>query len=223
MLVNCGLCSKQAAGSTDVMYSLWLMPEHEKLTCDETTVAESTDPTRNRLYNTARKIISQNNHPDQQFEPHVTLVGGLYNSSVQSLRGLCNRLVSELPGPCMKLDVCDAGHYHHTQCVYFKMVKGDGLRTLYERAQTLLSERAGVSLGVHGDVETYMPHMSLRYDCKAREDALKLCAGIERELASCEEFRTSVLELWDTTGPIGGWTCVGSYPFIHDEGDVLVE
>ena len=133
-------------------------------------------------------------HGGPAFAPHVTVLGrvaGSRDAFVPRLARLArgtSAFTVALDGIGMEREYFRALYAH---------ARAEELPALRARAE----EAFGVAAG-----EPYRPHVSLFYGDIAEPARAALAARLEPEVHLC--FRAGRLELWDTAGPVLGWSRV---------------
>lgn len=166
-------------------YSIWLMPKDE-------------------VYEKYARIIGDlsQRFGTPNFEPHVTLVGGL-KGSADLIEGATRLLSTMSPSRRILIALREFG----TEDFYF--------RALYLKAQRsnilqLLNERANLVFKRPID-SGYMPHLSLLYGDLTEGEKQQIIGGLNLKLP--DQFVIDGLHLWQTEGEVRDWKQVSEYPF----------
>ena len=163
-------------------YSLWLMPKGEHY---------------NKLADLIRKLAVEYSAPI--FEPHVTLVGEVPQTSEDKVIELTQNLViGQKPFP-VTLNQIDYQDFHF-RALFVKAEVTDPLQSLHNRAKQIF--------GI--DIPPYMPHLSLLYGNYPNEVKEKIIAEIGREQRV--EFEVDRVHLVKG-GKVNDWRVVKEFPF----------
>ena len=134
------------------------------------------------------------------FPPHVTLLPVIAARS-DTIRRVCKKIADttrEFEIPLQGIDYTET--YHRNFFILAAPVPA--LTDLYERTKTAVTCKTD---------EYFMPHLSLLYgslDLKTKYRLKKEVEGTYPTTLHCRGF-----DLYDTSGDVANWSCIGSYKF----------
>jgi 2'-5' RNA ligase len=171
-------------------YSLWLVPD-----------------VNSEAYRILKRCIDDlaQVYQTPSFVPHITLLGGVQDSS-----GRMQRDTKEL-----------AGRLHHcpiqldaigSNGIYFQILfaRVKPVRAIYNR-----NTEAKKFFGIHSSV-CYVPHLSLAYGNLSSEQvrALQHRLSGQSYVIPGIKFLARKMELWYTQGPVQDWTKIEVFPLV---------
>jgi len=184
-----------ASTDSEGSYSIWVMPK---------------GPLAVQLKQQITEVREEFKGP--QFEPHVTLLGGIRQSQAQVLKTAKLLAASLTPYELVFTDV----HYAHTfhQCVFIR------IKPQPEVVEAAARSRAAFG----GDRDApYMPHVSLLYAHIEEDRRQELVQRLHSRLLLSSEspltedgFIADELHVWYTEEAdksLESWRCVATFPF----------
>ena len=153
------------------------------------------EPTREWYVPAVRFIGREAKHSTKApfFTPHVTLVGGFTckdDAEAQHEFDKAWRRVRGCVSSNLVPDVVECGTKRH-QCVYMKMKKTNELVKAFEAANE--------AMGLKGDVNAFMPHMSLAYGVEDEVERKEIAERAAAEFRECHQaLWLDVISLWET-------------------------
>lgn len=153
------------------------------------------DPASN-IQQRIRQLAEQYDAPD--FEPHITLLGGLTDTNQAELIEHTNTLAESLYPLKLKMTTAD---YLDTffQCLFIHVEQSMALMHAREHAERIFEKEPE---------EDYMPHISLLYSSIDRKEKERILTSLGREYQL--SFRANRLSLVNTSGEVENWKIVHS-------------
>jgi 2'-5' RNA ligase len=165
-------------------YSIWLVPDRDT-----------------PAYRTLDGVISDHarSYPDApDFEPHVTLVGGIEADEATVVDRTRDLARGRGPLEVASGDVSCSTTTH--QCVFL----------LVRPSADLLRFRQSASASFDRDERLYVPHVSLVYSEMAVEERVRLVRSIDANSLP-DTVPIDTVEIVDTSGPVSEWRTVSTH------------
>jgi 2'-5' RNA ligase len=166
-------------------YSIWLVPDRET-----------------RAYRTLDELIGDyaQSYPDApDFEPHITLLGGIETDEATVSERTCDLVGGRDPFALDFIDVSCSTTTH--QCVFLLVAPSAPLLRLRRTASEVFDR----------DERMYVPHLSLVYSWMEVEERVRLVRSIDAESLP-DGVRIDTVEVVDTSGPVPDWETVSTHP-----------
>lgn len=163
-------------------YTLWLMPKGEHY---------------NRFADLIKRLAHQHGGP--VFEPHVTLLGDVELSELETIERTQQLAQGQKPFP-ITLRQIDYQDYHF-RALFVRAEITKSLLSLHNRAKEIFGMQ---------DIPPYMPHLSLLYGNYPNELKEKIISEIGREQTA--QFEVSIVYLIKG-GEVKDWQIIKEFPF----------